>query len=344
MNTSAKFLSPSEAAKKLGVSAKALRIYEQRGLITPVRTAIGWRAYGPEEVSRAAEIVALRSLGFSLTQIARVLKEDADGLEQALAAHQATLEGQLRRIAGSVEKVRSLRGDLANSDAPTAGELVRRLAMAPEPVIAFDLPWPWAGERFELREVRRLNYIVGPLFSGKTKFARRLAETLPNAAFLGLERLEDGGRQARACLDADQALRSRVDEALSWLVEDGAVPSDALIALLAALEANKLNMLVVDMIEQGIDEASQRALAAHLRRREAGRMPLFLTTRSCEILDLASVGAHEAIILCPANHSVPSYVAPYFGAQGYDAVATCLAAPAVRARTEGVFAWRPAAA
>lgn len=38
MSSSAQFLNPSEAAKRLGVSAKALRIYEQRGLIAPMRT------------------------------------------------------------------------------------------------------------------------------------------------------------------------------------------------------------------------------------------------------------------------------------------------------------------
>jgi len=341
MSRPAKFLNPSDAAKKLGVSAKALRIYEQHGLITPIRTEVGWRAYGPDEMSRAAEIVALRSLGFSLTQIARVLNEDFHGLEQALAAHQATLEGQLRQISGTLERVRSLRDDLASGHAPTAGELVRLLAPATEPVVAFDLPWPWGGERFELRDVRPLNYIIGPLFSGKTKLAQRLAETLPNAAFLGLERLADGGAEARAQLDADQALRSRVDQVLTWLVEDGAARSDALIALLAALEAEGPDTLVVDLIEQGLDETSQRALIAHLRHRGADGRPLFLITRSCEILDLASVGAHEAIILCPANHSPPTHVAPYAGAQGYDAVATCLASPEVRARTEGVIAWLP---
>ena len=51
-----------------------------------------------------------------------------------------------------------------------------------------------------------------------------------------------------------------------------------------------------------------------------------------------------AIILCPANHSVPTRVAPYPGAPGYEAVATCLASPDVRARTEGIIAWRPKAA
>lgn len=66
-----------------------------------------------------------------------------------------------------------------------------------------------------------------------------------------------------------------------------------------------------------------------------------MLTRSSAILDLTAVGADEAIILCPANHSPPTYVAPYPGTPGYEAVATCLASPEVRARTEGVIAWRP---
>ena len=70
MTSSAEFLNPSDAAKRLGVSAKALRIYEQRGLIAPTRTAAGWRAYGPDDLRRATKIAALRSLGFSLAQIA----------------------------------------------------------------------------------------------------------------------------------------------------------------------------------------------------------------------------------------------------------------------------------
>ena len=68
---------------------------------------------------------------------------------------------------------------------------------------------------------------------------------------------------------------------------------------------------------------------------------LFFLTRSTAILDLEAVGPHEAIIFCPANHSAPLLVAPYPGAPGYEAVASCLASPEVRARSEGVIAWRP---
>jgi hypothetical protein len=95
------------------------------------------------------------------------------------------------------------------------------------------------------------------------------------------------------------------------------------------------------MVEEGLDEATQKALIATLRSRAAaGAQPLFLMTRSSAILDLAAVGPHEAILLCPANHSPPVLVAPHPGADGYEAVATCLASPAVRARTAGVIACR----
>ena len=338
MSSSAQFLNPSEAARQLGVSAKALRLYEQRGLVTPLRNATGWRAYGPDQMTRSADIVALRALGLSLAQVARVLEGDAKDLEPALASHQAALEGQIHQIVGAVAKVRDLRADIARGRPPAAKDLARIMQTPGEPTVAFDLPWPWGGERFELHDIRPLNFIIGPLGSGKTRLARRLAETLPNAAFIPLERMADA---AHARLDADPALKSRVDDSLAWIIEDGGAESEALLALLVELQSEGPTILVIDMVEQGLDQASQEALIAYLRRSGPAGRPLFLLTRSCAILDLAAVGADEAIILCPANHSVPTRIAPYPGSPGYEAVATCLASPEVRARTEGMIAWTP---
>jgi DNA-binding transcriptional MerR regulator len=341
VSPSARFLNPAGAARRLGVSAKALRLYEERGLISPVRTAAGWRRYGPAEMARADEIVALRGLGLSLAQVAQVLGGEPQGLEPALAAHQATLEARIRQVGATIEKVRGLRLDLARGKAPAAGEVARLLGPATRLCHTVELPWPWDGERLELTDIRSVNYIVGPLGSGKTRLAMRLAETLPDAAFLSLDRLADGGAAARARLDDDPVLRSQVDRALAWLLGEGATVSGALMALLVGLESSGAATLVVDMVEQELDRATQEALIGHLRRRAGtGGRRLFLMTRSSSILDLAAVGYDEAIILCPANHSLPTCVAPHPGAAGYEAVATCLASPEVRARTRGVIAWR----
>ncbi len=340
MSSSEQFLSPSEAVGKLGVSTKALRLYEQRGLIVPTRTAAGWRTYGPGEMVQATEIVALRALGLSLTQVALVLKGDPRFLEPALAAHQTSLQGQIRQLTHTVEKVQTLRADIAQGQSPDVGELAR-MHPAIDISVSFDLPWPWGGEKLELHDVRSLNYIIGPLFSGKTRLAQMIAETLPDAVFLGLERLHDDGTEVLGRLDENPDLKSRVDAAMDWLTGEGATDCPALTVLIAEIEHKNSSILVIDMVESGLDQATQEALTTYLRRRGPDAQPIFVLTRSCAILDLTLVGENESIILCPANHSTPTQVAPYQGAPGYEAVATCLASPEVRARTEGVIAYRP---
>jgi len=334
VGSAAQFLNPSEAAKRLGISVKALRIYEQHGLIAPPRTASGWRTYGPSQMARAADIATLRALGLSLAQVGQALNGDPQSLPPALAVHQAALEDQVRALTDKIGKVRRMRADLGRGHAPAFMELVR-----PEAAIAFDLPWPWDGERFELRDLRPLNFIVGPLFSGKTRLAHAIAEGLPGSAFIGLERL--ASENADTQMAADPALRARIDKALAWLAGDGASVTPALVALIAALERDDPKALVIDMVEQGLDHATQKALMVHLRRRGSSARLLFLLTRSCVILDLAAIRPDEAIIFCPANHSPPCLVAPYPGAPGYEAVASCLASPDARARTSGVVATRP---
>src|ERR1700747_549528 len=67
----------SEAARRLGVSVKALRLYEQQGLLRPGRTAAGYRSYRDSDMARAAEVVGLRALGLSLAEVARILDGEA---------------------------------------------------------------------------------------------------------------------------------------------------------------------------------------------------------------------------------------------------------------------------
>jgi hypothetical protein len=242
-------------------------------------------------------LVPERLQGCVRSASARVFEGDAQTLERALAAHEATLEDRVRQLSETVSKVRRLRADLSRGEMPAARELIGVLKAAPEISVAFDLPWRWGGERFELSDIRPLNYIVGPLGSGKTRLAKCLAESLPDAVFVGLDRLANGGAAARVSLDADPALKSRVDKSLAILVNDGGVESAALVAVLVALQSESAAILVVDMLEQGLDAATQEPLIASLRRRGPDARPLFILTRSNAILDLDHVGSDEAIIL-----------------------------------------------
>lgn len=335
MNRSAPYFGPSEAARQLGLSPKTLRIYEARGLLAPLRTEAGWRVYGADDMARAAEIAALRRLGLSLAQVARVLDGDVADLDAALAAHATALERQMRDLEAKRKHVSGMRAELASGQGTGVGDVLRALAPAHAPSIAFELPWPWGGERFELCDIRPIMYITGPLGSGKTRLAQRLAEELPDAAFLGL-----GRRDEAPAIETDE----RADGALVWILDEGGRDSPALRSLLGVLEGARRGSLVVDLIEDGLDATTQRAFAAYLRHRMHPGPPLFVLTRSTAILDLDQVGPDAGIIYCPANHSPPLRVAPYEGSTGYEAVATCLAPPDVRARTEGVVAWRPPAA
>ena len=143
------------------------------------------------------EIVALRALGLSLAQVARVLKRRC--------RRPRTGSGRASGDARRADPPARRHGGEGSRGCGTISPTARRRQPAiwrgwradAERHVAFDLPWPWGGERFELRDIRPLNYITGPLGSGKTRLAMRLAEALPDAAFLGLERLADGGATAR---------------------------------------------------------------------------------------------------------------------------------------------------
>jgi len=92
-----------EAASQSGVSAKMVRHYESLGLLPPVhRTDAGYRQYGDKQIHTLRFIRRARTLGFSMAEIAELLKlwqnqqrASADVKRIALA-HVADLE---RRIA-----------------------------------------------------------------------------------------------------------------------------------------------------------------------------------------------------------------------------------------------------
>ena len=64
-----------EAAAATGWSARMLRYVEQRGLVTPQRSASGYRLYGPAEIERLRSLrELLEQTGLELSDVAVALR------------------------------------------------------------------------------------------------------------------------------------------------------------------------------------------------------------------------------------------------------------------------------
>jgi DNA-binding transcriptional MerR regulator len=63
------WLTAAECALRTGLTVRALRVYENYGLITPGRSAAGWRRYGAQDLLKLNEIGLLKALGLTLHQI-----------------------------------------------------------------------------------------------------------------------------------------------------------------------------------------------------------------------------------------------------------------------------------
>jgi len=76
------------AAARLGVSERALRYYQELGLLRPACTPGGLRRYGPDDLARVTRIRELQSLlGLNLDEIAIVLRGEDRMAEIRLTYH-----------------------------------------------------------------------------------------------------------------------------------------------------------------------------------------------------------------------------------------------------------------
>lgn len=59
----------SEVAKKTGLTSKAIRFYEEKGLLTiPLRAGNGYRCYGSKQIEELTLLRQARQVGFTLDE------------------------------------------------------------------------------------------------------------------------------------------------------------------------------------------------------------------------------------------------------------------------------------
>jgi MerR family transcriptional regulator, heat shock protein HspR len=113
----------SVAADLVGMHPQTLRIYEQKGLVRPKRTAGNTRLYSEHDLARLRVIQRLTTeLGLNLAGVEIVLQ-----LEDQLKRMQARMERLEREMKEEIQKVhRSYRRDLVRYEPPTTTPERRR--------------------------------------------------------------------------------------------------------------------------------------------------------------------------------------------------------------------------
>lgn len=120
-------LSIGEVAHKTGLTERALRYYESEGLLTPIRSENGRRAYRNHDLATLAQIQLLRKAGFTVSQIRILLNERTD-LPGLIGTRIEILNNDIRRLHTSVALLSSVNEKLNDGidiDALTLCELIK---------------------------------------------------------------------------------------------------------------------------------------------------------------------------------------------------------------------------
>ncbi|ATY13757.1 MerR family transcriptional regulator [Amycolatopsis sp. AA4] len=112
-----------ELARRTGVSVRALRYYEEKGVLRPERMPSGYRIFAESDVRKVAHIQTLLAAGLGMEVIGEILA-CLSGESLLLDDCRERLEAERRRITGDIDRLlhtRSLLDDLlATTRSPAA--------------------------------------------------------------------------------------------------------------------------------------------------------------------------------------------------------------------------------
>jgi len=118
-----------EVARRTGLTSRALRFYEARGLLKPLRAYSGRRFYGPGEIERINQIVALKRAGLTLAQIAGLTARRPFDLAALVEAQLEALAGREAELAEAKALLLSVKSRIDRGepvDAATFCSLIRQ--------------------------------------------------------------------------------------------------------------------------------------------------------------------------------------------------------------------------
>ena len=107
-----------DLAKQAGVSVRAIRYYEELGLINPETHSVGgFRLYSEDSLKRLRVITRLKELGLSLMEIRQILlaKKIRSGDREAVRFLLKAFSDRLSDVESKIEALLRVKGELSNA-------------------------------------------------------------------------------------------------------------------------------------------------------------------------------------------------------------------------------------
>ncbi|MEL6477454.1 MAG: Cu(I)-responsive transcriptional regulator [Pseudomonadota bacterium] len=102
-----------EAAKAADLPVKTVRYYADIGLVTPVRSASGYRQYGPAELAKLIFARRARAFGFSIEEVRELLSLYEDR-NRSSADVKEIAQRRLEEIERRMAELTALRAELTH--------------------------------------------------------------------------------------------------------------------------------------------------------------------------------------------------------------------------------------
>jgi len=103
-----------EFARLTGLTVRALQHYDHLGLLKPVRSRAGHRTYSDQDLQGLVQILALKSVGVPLRQIAALRRSGGPGLARALHMQRASLERRRPLLEKAITAIQNVELALEN--------------------------------------------------------------------------------------------------------------------------------------------------------------------------------------------------------------------------------------
>lgn len=96
-----------QLAELSGTSVRTLHYYEEVGLLHPERRPNGYRSYGPADVERLGQVLAMRACRMPLAEVRQLLEGSDANAVKLLARHLEELRAQERQVKEAVARTRA---------------------------------------------------------------------------------------------------------------------------------------------------------------------------------------------------------------------------------------------